>query len=193
MGEYVFIGNLHYMVSCLMKLGINDYKQALYVAKILQIEDCNIFRKGIDSNEMLDTPLGNRLIVARGQYYISIKKSSLAILCYLLDITLDTGGLLTLLSTLGLLAPGVQELSDYKGERCIIVEIVKSKNIVATSSLLDKYSHLCNKPYMNCKFQKPNDNRKSCICSHKNIDEILLRLSQLGILAQNSDGYKYIL
>lgn len=192
MEEFIFSGNLHHMVSSLMQLGINEYSQAYKITKALQTESNNILSLSGGCHKMTDSLFDNTLIIARGQYYISIKKTSLAILCYLLDATLDAGGLLTLLSTLGLLAPGVQRLSDYEGERCVIVEIIRCENKIGTSSLLDKYSHFCNKPYMNCKFKKSNDNRQSCTCSHKNINEILLKLSRLKILVQNSEGYKYI-
>lgn len=191
MEEFIFRGNLHYMVSSLMQLGINEYSQAYKIAMALQVEGHSIFSQDVGCHKIPDLLSDNKLIVARGKYYISIKKTSLAILCYLLDVTIDAGDIFTLLSTLGLLAPAVQRLSDYDGERCIIVEIVNCKSKIVTSSLLDKYSHLCNKPYMNCKFKKYNDDRRSCICSHKNINEILAKLSKLKILTQTSEGYKY--
>lgn len=193
MDEYIFNSSPHLIVSGLMKLGITNYSQAINVAKALTYEgEKRFINNDFRDCEKSETQVDNSLIVSNGRYFISIKKVSLAILCFLLDAKIESGGLLTLLSTLGLLAPGVQKLSDYEGERCIIVEILKNKSKLGSSSLLDKYLHFCNKPYMNCKFKQFNNAHLSCSCSHKDINSILQRLNHSNILVQTQEGFKYI-
>lgn len=193
MDEFIFNGNLHMTALNLESLGVSTYSQAVNVAKALLVEYHSIRNQNDICNKgILGLKYDNSLISNRGKYYISIKKSSLVLLCFLLDVKIETGGLLTLLSALGLLAPGIQKLSDYEGERCIIVEIINRNDKTGKSSLLDKYSHFCNKPYMNCKFKQCNDAQQSCTCTHQDTFEILQKLNKLNILKRTKEGFKYI-
>lgn len=142
-------------------------------------------------------------IVGSGNYYINITKGTL-LLCILLagNLALQLVGIDTNPGTL-LFSAGIEvfgcklsskgdlwfPLYEWGGEKCILLQVVKSgRTVITAKDVKNLIGKKCPGTY-ECSFVRNG----KCKCKEKDIEAILVSLKEKGALKQSGAGYEYII
>lgn len=123
------------------------------------------------------------------EYHISIKTTTIVICALLLDITLTKGAASSLLSLSGVTTRGIAKLDDYKGQKCILREALRTKDKVGNSHILEKFhGECCNNDIAQCKYRKA----VKCICCQEEVEKIFEGLADNHVFVKDENGdYRY--
>lgn len=126
---------------------------------------------------------------AEEEYHISIKITTIVICALLLDITLTKGAASSLLSLSGVTTRGVAKLDDYKGQKCILRETLRTKDKVGNSHILEKFhGECCNNDIAQCKYRKG----VNCICCQEEVEKVFEGLADNQVFVKDKNGdYRY--
>ena len=126
---------------------------------------------------------------ASEKYYINIKVTTLVLCALFLDITLTLGAASALLSLAGISGKAMIKLSDTKGEKCILRELLRRKNRMGNSRMLEAFSGNCvNHDIPNCKYRRAS----ACGCTPAQVEDILKQLEKNSIITKTDyENYKY--
>lgn len=130
--------------------------------------------------------LGRGITFADEEYHISIKTTTIVICALLLDITLTKGAASSLLSLSGVTTRGIAKLDDYKGQKCILREALRTKNKVGNSHILEKFhGECCNNDIAQCKYRKG----VNCICCQEEVEKVFEGLVDNQVFVKDENGY----
>ncbi len=144
------------------------------------------------------------LLFGEDKYYISVRRSILPLIlltiptvrCLLMgiDSTIIIEAVFSLMPALAsILHDGGMEdsvilLDECNGEKCILLEILKTHRDSVTAEIIKKQmGNLCEKEYR-CDFKKNG----KCTCLEDEIEGILETLKDRRVLKGGSAGYRYI-
>ena len=118
-------------------------------------------------------------------YFINIKATTLLIIGIVLDLQLNFGPFLTILGAVGLNLNAITKLSQYEGEKCLVIESIKDITHKITSSILTKYKRKCANPKLKCKYYETG----KCRVMIKEIEQILNDLSSKNVFRKVDSNY----
>lgn len=126
-----------------------------------------------------------------GKYYINVKITTIVVCAFILDISFTQGIVSTILSLTGIPTQAFVKLNGFNGERCILREVLKSKNKVCNATLLKNFLGKCvNNDIINCIYREEDN----CTCSIEDVKGILNNFDKLNILKKDfNNNYHYCL
>jgi hypothetical protein len=92
------------------------------------------------------------LMVGKTDYFINIKSISLVILALLLDLTLTSGCAAAILGMSGIKLRAITRLDKVNGEKCMVVESMKSPDKTVSYDRLRLNAKKCPNQLLKCKF-----------------------------------------
>lgn len=173
------------------ELGIDRYtveKILTFLTKEKNIlcddEEFHITIDGGDDVEEDCNMLG--LMIMENNYYINIRVATVFLLTVLID------------NKIGLpIASGyfayrgmnrlVERIEENSGIKCILLEILRTKDKIGGKDILKACQGECCNNDLACKFRNEN----SCTCQNEDVINILMQLTEIGILQKQNDYYKY--
>lgn len=174
------------------------------ILKLMEEEDVNKFIDGIiklspyfnDDDEYITVttymPESNpdilECLIPNTNININLKASTIAILAAILDVKLTRGFLNFLLNASGFNSCSVVRLDEEEGEKCIILEMLKTKPHIITKNILPPINKECFNNNLNCKYRINNQ----CTIEEKDIKEIFFSLCNKNVIREiKNDRYKY--
>jgi hypothetical protein len=91
--------------------------------KIMTEEEC--FKKESDTAQDGTDPLG--FLIGGANYYINLKKTTLILLAFMMDLKLTKGASSLMLNLMGVNFATIQKLGADNGEKCIVCELIHRK------------------------------------------------------------------
>lgn len=121
-----------------------------------------------------------------GKYYLNVKITTIAICALLLDIKLTDGIIGMVLPLVGITSRIVfYKLSEKEGQKCILKEILRSKNKTGNKYMLEKFGAECvNNDLADCKYRQGTE----CSCASVQVEEILTTLENENVLRRDEGG-----
>ncbi len=121
-------------------------------------------------------------------YNINLKIVTITILAAILDVNLTKGFASVALSVSGFKSNGVVKLSETEGEKCVVLEMLRTKSGVITKDILPPSNRECINNNLNCKHRSGDQ----CKIGEKDIQKIFLSLCDKNVIRENGNGvYKY--
>lgn len=130
---------------------------------------------------------GMGLIIMKKNLHINVKVATILTAALLLDIYMTNGFAQLIVGMFGVNGHAIVPFSEKDGEKCIIIETLRTHNKVATPSLLSAFNGLCCNNNLKCRYRL--DDR--CHCTHKDVGKILEGLTERNILKKEGELYKY--
>lgn len=130
----------------------------------------------------------SQFIADESRYYISIKKSTMYLVLWLMGKLTDKN-FFTAASALGCFKGGavIKRIKEEYGEKCILMEMVRNRKKGADIYILDKYHGECCNNHYNCRYNKNG----LCVCSIESVVEICQKFVEEGILIKRGQKYIY--
>lgn len=119
-----------------------------------------------------------------GLYYINIKISLLALIAYILDISITNGAISFISTVTGINMGGISRISPEQGETCILKEIISSKTDAVDQYLLADHHKECINNNIHCNYRIEG----LCCCSPEEVHKILNKLSDKKILKRLNEN-----
>lgn len=173
--------------------------------KIIEIKDINKFINGITKlaqylnwdDEYVKTttsipemnPDIMQYLIPNTNYNINLKAVTITILAAVLDVSLTKGFANLVLLLGGFNSHAIVKLDEYRGEKCIILEMLKAKSHTVTESILPPDNKECFNCNLNCKHRTDSQ----CKIKRDDIHEIFKTLLKKNIITNgnNNGEYKY--
>lgn len=127
------------------------------------------------------------LLLEKSDYNINLRALTITILALLLDIKLTIGFASTTLAILGFNNQAIVKIEASEGEKCLILEAIRSKNKIINEHVFVNCNHQCVNNNIACKFR----NSDNCNISKEEIKEILDKLCEKNIFKKIGNYYKY--
>lgn len=164
----------------------NDEAEKVFAAllkentMLLDDETCNqVSHKGVG---------GLSFVTRNCEYFINIRVATIYMITSLIDsrIRIPATGLYM---TVRGMKQMIARIDETTGERCIIIEILRSEGKKGDESLLDVFFGECCNNQLRCRYKKDG----TCGCTHNDIHIIMERLFTKGILKKQNEEYYYSL
>lgn len=127
-------------------------------------------------------------LIPNTSYNINLKAATITILAAVLDVSLTNGFASLVLSLSGFNSHAIVKLDEYKGEKCIILEILKAESRTVTESILPPDNKECFNCNLDCKYRFDS----KCKIKREDIHKIFETLCDKNIIIENDNGeYKY--
>ncbi len=149
------------------------------------LSDDEIFEKRVPGND------GNsKFISSNAEYYISIKKITLAIIAEFTASILKSMPISLILRMLGIESEGayVTKLDSVLGESCIMLEAVRKRKEGINKNLFKVNKGECVNAYLHCKYNMDG----KCTCIPADVENICERLEERKILLKKRNRYFYL-
>lgn len=127
------------------------------------------------------------LVLCDSSYYINLKKTTIILAAFLLDIHLTKGLAATALSLFGFSTNSVCSIDEHAGEKCILVETLLKKNKTGDPSILSQHGGKCCDPLSSCVYRED----EKCTCSEDNIIQIYRELCKKNIFKKHPEYNLY--
>lgn len=127
-----------------------------------------------------------------GEYYISIKKSTIFIASlYLMNTVPYFNSIKEIGTFFGMynLKGSYSKLNTYEGYLCMMLELARNRRNGADKNLLKKYKGECCNNQLDCKYKENG----MCNCSKEMVETICEELCKQGIVKKKGSRYFYIL
>lgn len=161
--------------------GIQDYRQYLgedeFIEKTLSLPKTD----SDNDYQML------HFFIQSSNYNINIKALTLTALALLLDIKLTLGLVSATLAILGFNNQAIVRIDVSEGEKCLILEAMKSKNRVINEDVFAVCNFECVHNDLKCKYQDGD----KCTISKEGIKNVLGGLCDKNIFKKIGNLYKY--
>lgn len=147
---------------------------------LLDDETCNpVSKKGAG---------GLSFVMKDCEYFVNVRVATIYLITYLIDSQIKfpaTGLYMTMRGMKQMFA----KIDEITGERCIILEILRSESKKGDVSLLDVFFGECCNNQLKCRYKKDS----TCNCTHNDIHIIMESLLNKGILKKQNEEYYYSL
>ncbi len=120
-------------------------------------------------------------------YNINLKALTITTLALLLDIKLTVGFASTTLAILGFNNQAIVKIDASEGEKCLILEAMRSRNRVITEDVLSSFNGQCIHDDLGCNYQECD----RCIINKDKIKSILNKLDRENVFNKINGFYKY--
>lgn len=173
------------------------------VAKFIEKKDVNKFIDGItnlssyfNNDEYITVatyiPETNpdvlEYLIPNTNYNINLKAVTITILAAILDVKLTQGFASVALSINGFNSHAVVKLNERKGEKCVILEMLRAKSHIISEEVLPPNNRECFNSSLNCKHRIGDQ----CKIEKKDVQKILLSLCEKNVIREIKDNvYKY--
>lgn len=134
----------------------------------------------------------SEFVSEEGEYYISIKKSTIFLVSLFLDNTVpgfselkDVGTFFGLFSLKGSYA----KLDTYEGYLCIMMELARNRRRGADKNLIKKFKGECCNNHLDCKYKENG----MCKCGEERVEAICEELWKQGVVKKRGGRYFYVL
>jgi len=140
------------------------------------------------NKEILHTPKGMLgFLTSNNKYSVNIKAITVFIVSLIIDSKINFPA-----TSIGIAVVGLKQLvktiDEVSGTKCVLLEVLRSKDKKATVDILCENKWQCINNSFNCIYRKEN---KICTCSHNDIKDILDNLERDGILKKDGEFYLY--
>lgn len=127
-------------------------------------------------------------LIPNTNYNINLKAVTITILAAILDVNLTKGFASAALSISGFNNHAVVKLNETEGEKCVVLEILRTKSRVITKDILPPSNRECINNILNCKHRSGDQ----CKIEEEEMKKILLSLCDKNVIRENGNGvYKY--
>lgn len=127
-------------------------------------------------------------LIPNTNYNINLKAVTITILAAILDVNLTQGFASVALAISGFNSHAVVKLNEIEGEKCVVLEMLRTKLRIITEDVLPPSNRECFNINLNCKHRRDNQ----CKIEDKDIQEIFLSLCNKNVIRKNGNGvYKY--
>ena len=126
-------------------------------------------------------------LIPNTNYNINLKAVTITILAAILDVNLTQGFASAALSISGFNSHGVVKLNEIEGEKCVVLEMLRTKSYIITEDVLPPSNRECFNSNLNCKYRSGDQ----CKIEEKNIKKIFLSLCDKNVIQENGNVYKY--
>lgn len=127
-------------------------------------------------------------LIPNTNYNINLKAATITILAAILDVKLTQGFASVALSMSGFNSYAVVKLNETEGEKCVVLEMLRTKLRIITEGVLPPGNRECFNINLNCKYRRGNQ----CKIEEKHIQKIFLSLCDKNVIRENGNGvYKY--
>ncbi len=127
-------------------------------------------------------------LIPNTNYNINLKAATITILAAILDVNLTQGFASVALSISGFNSHAVVKLNEAEGEKCVVLEMLRTKMRIITEGVLPPRNRECFNINLNCKYRRGNQ----CKIEDKDIQKIFLSLCDKNVIRENGNGvYKY--
>lgn len=129
-----------------------------------------------------------QLLIPNTNYNINLKAATITIIAAVLDVRLTNGFASLALSLSGFNNHAVVKLDEYKGEKCIVLEILRAKSHTVTEAILPPLNKECFNCNLNCKYRIDDQ----CKIKEDDIHKIFETLCNKNVIKESEHGrYKY--
>jgi hypothetical protein len=143
------------------------------------------FRKENDTAKDGTDSLG--LLIGGANYYINLKKTTLILLAFMMDLKLTKGALLLMLNLKGINFATIQKLGADNGEKCIVCELIHRKEKLNDVGTLLFGRPSCINHHMLCRFR----NEDRCGLTDGELMSIIDGLVKRGLFTFTEGRYVY--
>ena len=127
-------------------------------------------------------------LIPNTNYNINLKAATITILAAVLDTSLTNGFVSTTLALSGFNSHAIVKLDEYKGEKCIILEMLRAESHSVTESILPPPNKECFNCNLNCKHRIDSQ----CKIKGEDIHKLFETLCNKNIIKKSDNGeYKY--
>lgn len=127
-------------------------------------------------------------LIPNTNYNINLKVTTIAILAAILDASLTNGFASLALSLSGFNSQAIVKLDEYKGEKCIILEMLRAESHIVTESILPPDNKECFNCNLKCKYRIDSQ----CKINREDIHKIFEILCNKNLITEGDNGeYKY--
>lgn len=127
------------------------------------------------------------MMVARYDYYINLKVTTIALVALLLDINVSKGIASTLVSLSGAPSQAFVKLNEENGEKCILKETLLQPRKKGNKEILNKFNGECCNNHMDCQYRRANE----CRCTEENVLSIYERLTEKNVFCKSGNWFEY--
>lgn len=126
------------------------------------------------------------LMILEYNYFINIRVGTAFLLSVLIDNNVGFPITSSYLAVRGMKRL-IEKIDEYSGVKCILLEILRTPNKSAETSILDGFYGECCNNNLHCSFQ----NEGKCKCTVENVEKIMEQLVSIGILKKEDRTYYY--
>ena len=127
-------------------------------------------------------------MVPKTHYFINLKRASITLLTFILDLTLTRGFASTILGLVGYSTQSVVKLNEENAEKCVYINLYKQKDHVGDSSILyGKSNQCCPNSNLPCKYRIGI----KCTITKKIVDDALTSMVEKNVIRKMHDSSNY--
>jgi hypothetical protein len=128
------------------------------------------------------------LMIPKTTYFVNLKRASITLLTFILDLTLTDGFASTVLGLAGYSTQAIVKLSEENAEKCIYMNLYKQENHTGSSSMLSSpQNQSCPNHDLRCKYRKD----AKCTMPEEAVAATLKSLSEKNVISRTRDATCY--
>lgn len=127
----------------------------------------------------------NGFVIPHTDYFINLKKATIVILAFIFDLKIQMGVLSTAFALAGFSHQALVKLNKHNGEKCMVLEAIKSKDKSITIKSILRNNEQCPNKHLNCKYCIDN----KCTIKEMEVSNLLSTLSIKNVFKMSDEKF----